>query len=79
MEMTEKKYEDLVSPEQIAEFIRDKNKDEAGRPSMRPPIEVLVYLSDVKGLQTSEIAKIVGVQPNTIRVWRHLARKGEYK
>lgn len=77
--MTQKKYEDLVSPEQIAEYIRNKNYGKQGRPSKRPPLEVLVYLSDVRGLQTSEIARIVGVQPNTIRVWRHLARKGKYE
>lgn len=77
--MTQKEYEDFVSPEQIAEYLKIKNDGKEGRPSKRPPLEVLVYLSDVQGLQTSEIAKIIGVQPNTIRVWRHLARKGEYK
>lgn len=56
-----------------------KKYDSPGRPSQRPPIEVLKYLADDLDLQTSEIAKIMKVRPVTVRVWRHLARKGEYK
>lgn len=74
----ENKFENLVTKEQIEQYIASKNEDKMGRPTKRPPLEVLVYLSDVLGKTTSEIAKIIGVQPSTIRVWRHLARKGEY-
>lgn len=56
-----------------------KKYDSPGRPSHRPPLEVLRYLSDDLDLQTAEIAKIMKVRPATVRVWRHLVRKGEYK
>jgi antitoxin component HigA of HigAB toxin-antitoxin module len=74
----ENKFESLVTKEQIDAYIANKNEDKNGRPTKRPPLEVLVYLSDVLGKTTAEIAEIVGVRPSTIRVWRHLARKGEY-
>lgn len=76
--MIDNDFRELVTEEQIKEFVERKNIKKNGRPTKRPPIEVLAYLSDVRGLQTAEVAKIIGVQPSTIRAWRHLARKGEY-
>lgn len=60
----------------VANFINPDNKE--GRPRKRPPLEELAYLYDVKGFSCSDLAKRYGVKPNTIRVWKHLARNGKY-
>lgn len=55
------------------------NNGKTGRPSQRPSEEVIYYLSEVRGLTSFEIARIAGVSPSTVRVWKTLIRKGEYK
>lgn len=49
-----------------------------GRPSKRPPFQDIVYLSVVNGWSEERIAKYYGVKPNTLRVWRYLARNEMY-
>jgi transposase-like protein len=63
--------------EMIKRFI-SQNKNKRRSDSKRPPLAEIAYYSDIKGLTTSQLGKKYGVKPGTIRVWRHLARKGEY-
>lgn len=49
-----------------------------GRPSKKPPAQVIMYMADELDLQTSQLAKVFGVAPSTIRVWRSQMRKGKY-
>lgn len=74
MDIKDIKKEELEKA--VANFTKPKTV--MGRPRKRPPLEELAYLYDVKDLSCSELAKKYGVKPNTIRVWKHLARNGKY-
>ena len=53
----------------------DIPKKKGGRPSKRPPDEVIVKL--YKQYTSSEIAEKYGVKPGTVRSWISLLRKGK--
>lgn len=76
--MTElKEMTNAEKQEMINRFI-NQDKPKRRSDSKRPPIEEIAYFSDVKGLTSSQLAEKYNVKPGTIRVWRYLARKGEY-
>lgn len=76
--MTELKEMTKQEKEEMIQRFMKKDGGKRRSDSKRPPLEEIAFYADIKGLTTSELGKRYGVKPSTIRVWRHLARKGEY-